>query len=83
MRPSLYVAAMEAQNPIVTNANISNEVEYWLSQKSPHEVLQIISNKFHEVGARHVNRRRRGAWEGLSKGLASLSDVAFEIWNRS
>ena len=68
--------------PPVTEANIRNELEYWLSQMPPHQVLQIIADKFHEVGQRRTNRHRDLEWEAASKVIGAIADLLFRGWNK-
>ena len=68
------------QQPPVTDANISNEIEYWLSQVPPHKVLEILANKLHAGAWR--DKPKRSEREALAKVVLGLSELAFEAWNR-
>lgn len=64
--------------PLVTESNIRNELEYWLSQMPLDKLLTIIAQKCWEVGRRRVNKGQY-EWVGVSKALEALSELAFQI----
>lgn len=71
-----------SKQPVVTEANIRNELEYWLTQKPPHQVLQIIADKFHEVGQRRANRNHNVELEAASNVMRACADLLFKVWNQ-
>jgi hypothetical protein len=70
------------KQPPVTEANIRNELEYWLSQMPPHQVLQIVADKFDEIGKRRVNREHEYEWGACAKVMQALTDLLFKTWNQ-
>lgn len=66
--------------PPVTDANISNEIEYWLSQAPPHKVLEILGDKLRTTAWR--DKPRRSEREALAKAVSALAELAFTAWNR-
>jgi hypothetical protein len=68
------------QQPPVTDANISNEIEYWLSQVPPHKVLEILGHKLHTSAWR--DKPRQSEREALAKVVSGLADLAFKEWSR-
>jgi hypothetical protein len=68
--------------PPVTEANIRNELEYWLSKIPPHQLLQIIADKYSEVGKRRANRLHNMEMEAASQVLGACADLLFKVWNQ-
>ena len=68
--------------PPVTEANIRNELEYWLSRMPPHQVLQIMADKFHEVGQRRANRNHNVELEAAAMVMSACADLLFKVWNQ-
>ena len=83
MKPEKYIAKMEAKNPPVTDANILNELEYWLERVPPAKLLDHLAFKFNARRARHREpiARRRAAWESMAKALEALAEIAGAVWN--
>jgi hypothetical protein len=69
-----------SDQPPVTDANISNEIEYWLSQVPPHKVLEIFADKLHATAWR--DKPRRAEREALAEVVSGLSKLAFTTWTR-
>jgi hypothetical protein len=72
---------MTDRQPPVTDADIKRELEYWLSQVKPDKLLELVAEKFEEIGGRKANRKKRWEWERLAETLRGLSGLAFTLWN--
>jgi hypothetical protein len=68
--------------PIVTRPNIENELNYWLSQIPPHQLLEILADKFADMSRTSPDRRNRSVFSAVGDNIKALEQLVFITWNQ-
>jgi hypothetical protein len=70
-----------ARQPPVTEQDVKREMEYWLSQMEPSDLLRIFADKFDEMSRRLPNKHRSELGY-LADALKGLSGLMFSVWSQ-
>ena len=72
----------ELKQPPVTRKNVENELDYWLTQLPPHQLLEIIADKFDEMGRTGKGPlHKRMEFAAIGEALSGIQRLAFHVWN--